>query len=299
MTKNQKILHDVNGIVVEQRVTDSFINGTAMCVAHGKDISDWLKTDETWELVTALAEDLRIEPVQSKNRKSGNSVFTRVSASYPSLVIVRRGSPENGGGTWLHPDLAIQLAQRCSGPFAIQVSRWIREWITTGQNPLQSQADIERLIYRSTLKDESRLRAAGQVKFYLVDIDQYDNKDVAKKLFVDFHDAINFAITGEPAWRMRNRLSKVLGRKVTQSELIRDYYPAIALQRYIALCEAAANLMIKHKWHPLTAVEEAASLVLPFGYTPTTIDFAEHINLVRLRVSALQVGQTSLNLLQN
>ncbi|MCC5637621.1 hypothetical protein LC593_17600 [Nostoc sp. CHAB 5844] len=38
MSEIQKISKDVNGITVEQRITDGFINGTAMCVAHGKDI---------------------------------------------------------------------------------------------------------------------------------------------------------------------------------------------------------------------------------------------------------------------
>lgn len=142
-------------MVVEQRSTDGFINGTAMCVAHEKDISDWLKTDETWELVNALAESMTVEP---KDRKSGNSVYTRVSATFPSLVIVRRGSPETGGGTWLHPDLAIQLAQWCSPAFAIQVSRWIREWMTTGRNPIATQADLDRVSYRLDLLQ----------KFYLI-----------------------------------------------------------------------------------------------------------------------------------
>lgn len=131
------IEREANGVVVAQRREDGFINGTAMCAAHGKDISDWLKTDDTWDLVTALAEDLGVKP---KSHKSGNSVYTRVSASYPSLAIVRRGSPENGGGTWLHPDLAIQLAQWCNKVFAIQVSRWVREWLTTGQTPKETGA---------------------------------------------------------------------------------------------------------------------------------------------------------------
>ncbi len=90
--------------MVEQRVTDGFINGTMMCVAHGKDMSDWLKTDGTWDLVTALAKDLEIGSAQSKNHKSGNSVFTRVTATYPDLVTSKRGSPDTGGGVWLHPD---------------------------------------------------------------------------------------------------------------------------------------------------------------------------------------------------
>jgi hypothetical protein len=54
----------------------------------------------------ALADDLGISP---KNRKSGNSVFTRVSATYPSLVVVKRGSPKNGSGTCVHPSLVLKL----------------------------------------------------------------------------------------------------------------------------------------------------------------------------------------------
>ena len=56
-----KFVRPVNKINVEQRIDNGFINGTAMCAAHGKDVSDWLKTDETWDLVSALADDLRIK----------------------------------------------------------------------------------------------------------------------------------------------------------------------------------------------------------------------------------------------
>ncbi len=133
------IKHELNNIVVEQRVTDGFINGTAMCVAHGKDVSDWLKNDGTWDLVTALANDLGVDFNSDKNP---NSAKTRVSATYPSLVISKRGSPENGGGAWLHPDLAVQLAQWCNPFFAIQVSRWVREWIIASEEERRKQKII-------------------------------------------------------------------------------------------------------------------------------------------------------------
>lgn len=116
--------HELNSIVVEQRISDGFINGTAMCVAHGKVITGWLKTDETWELITALAKDIGIEP---KYALKNNSVATRVSATYPDLVVSKRGSPENGGGVWLHPDLAIQLAQWCNPFFGSCRSRCNRD----------------------------------------------------------------------------------------------------------------------------------------------------------------------------
>ncbi len=98
---------------------------------------------------------------------------------------------------------------------------------------------------------------------------------------------------------MRNRLSKIIGRSIKQDELIRDYYPAVSLQQYIAINEAATNLMMKNKRHPLTAVEEAASLVLPFGYIPTPINFVEHIKLVRLRIASSESGQANLDFPQN
>ena len=95
--KVEKMSRSVNGAFVEQRLTDGFINGTAMCVAHGKDVSDWLRTDDTFETVVVLANDLGITTISAKKP---NSDKTRLSACYPTLVVVKRGAPEAGGGTW-------------------------------------------------------------------------------------------------------------------------------------------------------------------------------------------------------
>ena len=78
-----------------------------MCVAHGKDMFEWLRSREAYDLTEALANDLNIEPITGNYR---NSSSTSVSTVYPELVVSKRGSPANGGGVWLHPDLAIQLA---------------------------------------------------------------------------------------------------------------------------------------------------------------------------------------------
>lgn len=295
--KQEKVSRDVNGILVEQRLSDGFINATAMCIAHNRDISQWFRTQDTLELFISLADDLGFDhPFKAVILQDLDVV--RLSASkytkaFPQLVVSKRGSPETGGGTWLHPDLAIQLAQLCNKPFAIQVSRWIREWMTTGQNPVYTQEDVDRLVYRTNLRDEARLRAGGQVKIYLKDQNLYDNRDFKDNFFASFHDAINLAVTGEKAWQMRLRLSKIIGKKVTEGELIRDYFPALSLQYYISVNEAAANLMRLKKLHPITAVEHAAELVLPAGYIPTPIDFVEHIKNVKKRLHQLPDSNTS------
>jgi hypothetical protein len=48
-----------------------------------------------------------------------------------NLVQVTRGRAAGGGyGTWVHPQVAIHLAQWLSAKFAVQVSRWIYEWMS-------------------------------------------------------------------------------------------------------------------------------------------------------------------------
>lgn len=281
MPKIPMVSRDVNGTAIEQRQTDGFINGTAMCVAHGKDISDWLKTDDTWELVVALADDLGVE---LKSHKSGNSVYTRVSSSYPSLVVVRRGSPAVGGGTWIHPDLAIQLAQWCNKPFAIQVSRWVREWMTSAYNPIQIEADADRVTMRDDLKDTKRLALTGQVKRFLIEAGLYDDKKNAGIFFGRVHNELNIVLTTEKAIVMRERLEKHLGKKVSESELLRDYFPILDLTNYAALCQAAANEMEMNNTPPIEAIRKAAKYVLPSDYVAKPIDFTERIGLVRRRL---------------
>lgn len=53
--------------------------------------------------------------------KTSNSALTRVSESFPDLIQRKAGSPANGGGTWIHPLLALQLAQWVARKFADRV----------------------------------------------------------------------------------------------------------------------------------------------------------------------------------
>jgi hypothetical protein len=46
------------------------------------------------------------------------------------LVFTVTTGPNDGRGTWVHPDVAINLGQWCSPKFAVAVSQWVREWAT-------------------------------------------------------------------------------------------------------------------------------------------------------------------------
>lgn len=252
------ISRSFNRIEIYQKVEDGYINLNQMANATGKRIDNWSRLEET----TSLLREFKLDP-QYKNLE-------------PIVAL-----PGRSGGTWAHPDIAIQFAQWCSPAFALQVSRWVREWMTTGRNPL---VDSDRVGLRSTLKDDSRLRMTDQVKVYLESIKRYDDKKYSGIYFARVHDLINKLITTETSKQMRDRLSQILGKKVKQSELIRDYFPINVLKDYIGLCEVSANIMLKQGVQPITAVEQAAEVFLPANYEAKPIDFVEHIKFVRQRL---------------
>jgi hypothetical protein len=206
------ISRSFNKIEIHQKVEDGYINLNQMADATSKRIDNWLRLQETKELI---AEFDKQNIASSDLRKQSKQAIITVTSG----VKGQRG----GGGTWAHPDIALQFAQWCSPSFALQVSRWVREWMTTGYNPL---VDSDRVGLRSGLKDESRLRMTDEVKVYLEQIKKYDDRQYRGMYFARVHDLINKLITTETSKQMKERLGTIVGKKVKENELIRDYFPS-------------------------------------------------------------------------
>jgi hypothetical protein len=278
-------IHPVNGIDVEQRMHDGFINATAMCVAHGKKLDSWLRTQDALDTFSALADDLGVNYSDLSNLDAAGLSGKKYAEIFPGLILSRGGSPEKGGGTWVHPDIAVYLAQWCNKPFALQVSRWVREWMTSAYNPIQLEADADRVAIRDDLGKVKRLELTDQVKVFLEKAGKYDLKNPKTGFyFATVHDKLNKIITGETAKQMRLRLEGELGKPVSQDELIRDYFPIKDLVNYASLCQVAANDMEENGTDPLIAIEIAAKRVLSSKFTPKQIAFTERIDLVRRRL---------------
>lgn len=107
------IPHRVENTLVQQRTADGYINATAMCQAVGKLFADYSRLASTKEYLAALTTDMGI-PISE-------------------LIQGVRGGDPAEQGTWVHPDLAIHLAQWLSPKFAVAVSRWVREWMAGGK----------------------------------------------------------------------------------------------------------------------------------------------------------------------
>jgi hypothetical protein len=104
------IPHDYDGTLIHQRAIDGYVNATAMCKAVGKKFGDYTRTGTTQEFLKEL------------------SLVTGIPVT--QLVISIQGGNPEYQGSWVHPDVAINLGQWCSPKFAVAVSRWVREWMT-------------------------------------------------------------------------------------------------------------------------------------------------------------------------
>lgn len=115
------IIHEANGLQIGQRRLDGYINLTKMAQANGKKVNDYLRLDATKAFIDEL------------------SLVTGIPAS--KIIQVKKGRGDRvEQGTWGHPQVATNCAQWCSAKFAVLVSNWVMEWMTTGQNPIQPQA---------------------------------------------------------------------------------------------------------------------------------------------------------------
>lgn len=101
---------------------DGFLNATAIAAYFGKQPRDYLKTEPTQQYITALAENL--------------SIKSKILIDENQLVSIKNGSSQNGGGTWLHPKLAIHFARWLNPKFAVWCDMQI-EQILSGSQAIQ------------------------------------------------------------------------------------------------------------------------------------------------------------------
>ncbi len=115
------IPHETRGFIIHQRPKDGYINATAMCRAASRPWSRYWELPASKEFAEALSAALgipRAELIQS-------------------LV----GGQPHLQGTWVHPRIAIHLAQWLSPEFAVQVSGWVFDWMS-GKTPAQARPEL-------------------------------------------------------------------------------------------------------------------------------------------------------------
>lgn len=90
-----------NGTPISRRTTDGYVNATAVCRANGKQWSKYRESERCQTYLDALVETSEIRMFD--------------------LIESRQGQ---GGGTWVHPQVAVDLARWISAPFAVWMDGW-------------------------------------------------------------------------------------------------------------------------------------------------------------------------------
>jgi hypothetical protein len=104
------IQHEVSGAVINQRVVDGYIDATALCRAASKHWHNYIGAEQNGHFVRALCE----------------------STEMARHDLIHEVPVEGEVHVWVHPQLAINLAQWLSAKFAVQVSEWVLDWKTGG-----------------------------------------------------------------------------------------------------------------------------------------------------------------------
>lgn len=109
------IPHEENGSVIDQRASDGYINATALCKAAGKLWSDYRRLGNTVAFLDELSADMGI-PISN-------------------LVHSIKGGDTRLQGTWVHPQVAVNLGQWASPAFAVKVTKWVYDWMSGNGAP--------------------------------------------------------------------------------------------------------------------------------------------------------------------
>jgi hypothetical protein len=106
-----------NGYIIESREEDGYINITNLCKAGRKEFKHWNSLAKTKAFLKALS----------------------TAVGIPTAVLIhlgtesKFGTTEETSGTWVHPQVAINIAQWISPQFDVKVSAWVLEVMMTGK----------------------------------------------------------------------------------------------------------------------------------------------------------------------
>jgi hypothetical protein len=106
---------------------DGWFNATQAAQAYKKEPVSWLRQSDTAEYLAALCkkdgndgfltEFNKIKELDGSTAKARRELLDLVKRS--GYVLTKAGAPENGGGTWLHPKLAVAFARWLDVDFSI------------------------------------------------------------------------------------------------------------------------------------------------------------------------------------
>lgn len=102
---------------IQQRASDGYINATELCLVAGQQWHRYIWLETTGH-------------------------FLRTLAGKEGLTVPQLCEDRSNGVVWVHPKVALHLAQWLSPEFAVQVTDWVYEWMSGGGKPAPSSGGL-------------------------------------------------------------------------------------------------------------------------------------------------------------
>ena len=215
---NALISRKVESVEISQDASNGYVNATAMCSAAGKKFNDYRRLAATEAFLGEL------------------SAVTGIPAT--ELVSTVQGGRPELQGTWVHPDVAINLGQWCSPKFAVAVSQWVREWMS-GKYQLSKPARARKsLPHQTEAWLETREETKTKRKLLTGTLASHAVRD--RDGFSVCTNAVYDSLFGRTAAELKDR------RGLKKSALLREYMSATALLA-VGLTEALAMEKIEER----------------------------------------------------
>lgn len=124
---------------------DAWFNATQVAAHFGKRPVDWLRLDETKEYTKAIVQICTIEENQ--------------------LISIKRGAPDTGGGSWMHPKLGIPFARWLDPKFGVWCDLQIEKILHGAPDPLllQKSSILDRIAVFSERTDSVTISEAAKI----------------------------------------------------------------------------------------------------------------------------------------
>ena len=229
--KSMTLILDNN--IIECRKSDGYINATQLCKAANKHFNDWFRLKSTNEYLISM------------ETKTG----------IPVLDLINKNIGGEHLGTWIHPKVAINLAQWLSPEFAVQVSNWIYDLMTKGK----VETNIKLLKEKDNeIKDkEKRIKHLEQKILKKISTPKYDDSKFVVYLATNEHS--------EKKRKYTIGLAIDLSKRISNYNKLEDHYPiyykSFKNEEQMKLAEST----VLNKLHDYRMLESKDRFMLPTG----------------------------------
>lgn len=206
---------------ISQRMSDGYVNATAMCKACGKRWSDYIALSTTKPYLVELS--------------------SATGVAVDELVQSNVGGIPKLQGTWVHPQVAIHLGQWLSPKFAVMVSQWVTEWMTghiPGKLPYHLRRYMENMPnvpygYFSML-NEVTIALIGPLEQLGYTVSSHMIPDISLgKTFSKFLRDLGYPVDSYPTYPHRYEDGRIVQARAYPNELIgqlRKYFVEVWLK---------------------------------------------------------------------